>query len=431
MFLLATSKWGSYLPFTKPPYISDIVLGFLLVRRILIGRDRSATRSSPDGTLLRPFIIALLLWISLEFARGSYSLTAIRDFAPYFYAVSIFLLAAPTSSMRNTMGRIIDGVLIFHGAWISFGLLVPSIYRHLPFLAGQINILAPRNDFDGAVCAIFAAYALHRALSGRSIVLNLFYTGWNVVLLLALKERAGLLSFGLDLVVVALLTRDRTRLTRAARAKALFPILLLTLPLIVITFNSSSTYQRLLADVHTYVPFVHASPQFAGATTTQHAREKAWKQTVHWVGQTNTRELAGVGFGPDFMHQSGADILLLGGRSSDVRSPHNYFVGTWARLGFVGLVLVSSITLCGLWLAVKVRSMARPLEDVDVLAIMVVVGLPIAAAVGVILESPFGAIPWFWALRHLSVRAGELRRQCGGPSVDVKENDGTAKSEVP
>lgn len=407
LFLLATSKWGSYLPLSKPPFVSDILLGLLLVRYVLYAR-RGATIVR-DGTPLRPLVSTLLFWIALELVRGSFSIVALRDFAPYFYAIAVFLVVAPPSTAKHSMTRAIDIVMIFHAAWISLGLAVPSLYRHMPSFAGHINLLAPRNDFDGAVCAIFVAYTLHRALSGRFIIANLSLAVWNLIVLFALKERAGLLSLAVVLVVVIALRSERIHLTRAARAKALVPIILLCLPLVVTLSSNTYAYQRLLAAVHSYVPFVHSKPQYVGATGTEHARSKAWSRIIGWTGDSSSREIAGVGFGPDFMHASGADVLLLGGANSDVRSPHNYYVGSWARLGLIGLALVSVITLCGLWLAVLVTRSANPLNDVDVLAILVVAGLPIAAAVGVILESPFGAVPWFWALGHLSVRSAELR----------------------
>jgi hypothetical protein len=39
---------------------------------------------------------------------------------------------------------------------------------------------------------------------------------------------------------------------------------------------------------------------------------------------------------------------------------------------------------------------------------LLVASIPVAALLGVILESPFGALPYFWALGHLSARACQL-----------------------
>lgn len=118
------------------------------------------------------------------------------------------------------------------------------------------------------------------------------------------------------------------------------------------------------------------------------------------------RDVVGVGFGPNFLVDSKADVTLFGGGIDVVRSPHNYLVGTWARLGLIGLAIALALTLIGWRLAYRVvsRGQAR-LSDADVLAILLVVTVPLVAFVGVVLESPFGAIPYFWALGHLGVLA--------------------------
>lgn len=413
LYLLTTSKWGSYLPIAKPPYITDMVLGAIILHRVLFGRPRTTIRSSGDGTLVAPLVGALVFWCAIELARGSFSLTALRDFTPYFYSVCVFLVAAPPEWAKARMSRMIDVAIVFHGVWVSLALAVPSLYQQLPLLAGQINLLGPRNDFDGAVCGLFAAYSLHRALSGRRILINAGFAGGNIVLMLYLKERAGLLAFFCSLVIVAWLTTERRQPARRHRSKALVPILILSLPLLYLVGSKAPAYQRGLAAAHSFVPFIHASPAYANDTATERVRQEAWAQIIRWQNESIRRETVGVGFGPDFMHSSGADILLNGG--VDVRSPHNYFVGTWARVGLIGLGIVSAIVLCGLWLAVLLKRHALVLSDVDVLAMLVVVGIPAAAAVGVILESPFGAVPYFWALGHLRARLIQMkaRNTCG------------------
>jgi len=92
----------------------------------------------------------------------------------------------------------------------------------------------------------------------------------------------------------------------------------------------------------------------------------------------------------------------------DVRSPHNYLLNTWARLGLVGLVLILGILLTGLRLARLVAMHAPRVRDDDVFAMFLVASIPVAALLGVVLESPFGALPYFWALGHLSARACQV-----------------------
>jgi hypothetical protein len=72
----------------------------------------------------------------------------------------------------------------------------------------------------------------------------------------------------------------------------------------------------------------------------------------------------------------------------------------------MGVLLVTALFGYGIALATKLRK--RPAADVDVLAALLVVGIPTASLVGVVMESPFGAIPYFWALGQLGSVEGSV-----------------------
>ena len=91
-----------------------------------------------------------------------------------------------------------------------------------------------------------------------------------------------------------------------------------------------------------------------------------------------------------------------------MRAPHDYWLNTWVRLGAVGVAL--SIALALLAMVAAVRSLwGGAAALTDVIAAALVLTLPLPASLGVILESPFGAVPYFWALGHL-VGSGIQRR---------------------
>ena len=106
------------------------------------------------------------------------------------------------------------------------------------------------------------------------------------------------------------------------------------------------------------------------------------------------RTAVGVGFGPDFLQLSNADLPIA--RGMGVRSPHNYLITTFARLGFVGLTVV--VALLASLLTIAVRTVHRgPPDELTSLCVLLMVSLLIVSLLGVILESPFGAAPFFWA----------------------------------
>ena len=133
----------------------------------------------------------------------------------------------------------------------------------------------------------------------------------------------------------------------------------------------------------------------------------------------------GVGFGPDFLYESHAAYYLLGPVVADersVRSPHNYYLGSWARIGLIGLGLIVGVTVSALRAAWRKR---RDRDDLATFAGLALTGFVTVALFGVMLESPFGAVPFFWALGILSpmrsrppeerIGSGGLFRRSGHP----------------
>ena len=123
------------------------------------------------------------------------------------------------------------------------------------------------------------------------------------------------------------------------------------------------------------------------------------------------RTAIGVGFGPDFIQGAGVAYALEGTEYKDVRSPHNYVLGTMARLGLAGALLAVLTMASGAALAI--RRLSGPADSVTVLAGLLVLAIPIIALLGVVLESPFGAIPYFWAIGHLARSRGGSNRRVG------------------
>src|SRR5690606_14310600 len=81
----------------------------------------------------------------------------------------------------------------------------------------------------------------------------------------------------------------------------------------------------------------------SNADNTARARLKSWDRLISWVESDPGRAVAGVGFGPHYYLESGALGLLSTHQREEIRSPHNYWLNSWARLGLVGLTLVIAI----------------------------------------------------------------------------------------
>jgi len=404
LYLLATTKWGSGVsPLGGPPYITDLVLTLLLIDRAVAAAAHRSI-STPVEPWVGCLVAALLTWSLILLAFGSLSQNALRDAAPYLYGVTVFLIRPPKESSESATSRALMAVLIFHAAWVTLVQIFPSVTADAPIVYGGTHLLSIRTDVDSLVCGLLAAIALHRALAGRNPERNLLLAGWGVTLVLLLNSRAGLLAFVVQVVVVLLLAPARRRLPGKYDARIAAAILLMCVPLILVGISQGNSVHRLSIAVSGK----GAASEAHGAIGTTNAREHSWAVLVRYMTSEPARALRGVGFGPDFLHDSGADALLLGtvaATQEDVRSPHNYLLNTWARLGLVGLILMLGLLVSGLRLARLVARHARRVRDDDVLAMLLVASIPVAALVGVVLESPFGALPYFWALGHLSARA--------------------------
>ena len=416
LYLLATTRWGSGLSLNgEPPYVSDLILGALLLTRLWAYTVRQ-TVAPPIDPRLRLLMSALLAWCVLELIVGSISQNALRDAAPYFYAVLIFLVR-PADISAETAAKLATYALIFHASWVTLTILFPALPYALPAGSTGIHLLELRPDIDGTVCGLLATLSLYRAITtGSRLSLVLF--AWGAVLVLSLYDRASLLSFIAQLFAVALLIGWRSAGSRTPDRRTIIAIAAFCLPIVAFPAIESTPVQRLLASAK-------QTPQDAtleGAGGRAHARLAATKVVSQYLERNQIREFAGVGFGPNFLHESGGDVALLGGYHPEVRAPHNYLLNSWARLGLIGVSLALAVLLLAFRLGRGVMRRARTLRDDDVLAFLIVVSIPVAAIFGVVLESPFGAIPYFWAVGHLGVRAQWLRSH-GAASASRQPRD--------
>ena len=209
------------------------------------------------------------------------------------------------------------------------------------------------------------------------------------------RFRAGLLG-ALAAIAFALIVAMRAKGVASSRqmiVAALVPIVFLG---VISWLPSTQIGQRLVGTFHGST----GAATFAASGTAE-ARSSAWKRLIAWSAEDGNRQVFGVGFGPNFMVESGSTPLLLGaGDDADtVRSPHDYWLGTLARLGIVGACLAALVAVVALARIWKTKSRCETCE-LHLLASLIIVAFLIPASLGVVLESPFGAVPFFWSIRN-------------------------------
>ena len=394
-FLVASGRWGSYLGFPRENlYLTDVLLvvsfawTFLRYRHLLGSAARHSWRQ------LSP-ILALVVWGVLRFATGPVSADAIRDVAPYAYlTVGTLAAVAVTPTAVRRSARVLFVALVFHLLWVTLSAVLGDPFvGKAPVLGGVIRVFELRPDFDGAMLAILAGTALYAALCpdsarapGRTALLaalGLWASG--AVLLLANRAAVLALLTAYLVTVVRLLPQLRHLWQRwRGWVVAVGAVMLVLLAVII---PQTPTYQRL-----------SGSGSFVQGTTagTTAAHQAAWGLVLRYTNQTPERVAVGVGTGPDFLKASGAWVHYQAVGHSIVRQPHNFALNTYARLGLVGVLLLAWLLGALSFKSLQLlRSSGRSAAELG--WVLAWATLFVTSLVGVILEAPFGAIPFAWA----------------------------------
>ena len=358
-----------FLPLPGPPFIVDLAISALIANRmLLLAADR---RCGAAGARESTMVVAgslLLGWSALRLVAGEASIDALRDVAPYMYCVVAFLVVPLNDDQERAAAKAITVVLAFQLVWATFSAAGGGRVSFMPDIpwAASLNEnrapLAPfttRADFDAPVLGMFAAISLHRALSGRSPFLNLIVAFWALsVIGLGFGTSAGFLAILVQMGVVALLAPARKRLrlnrTRSELAvgdqnrKLALVLLLLVIPVGFLAGQRSTIVRD--ATLATGVADRTTFENTGKSISTANARTSSWERTIEVLGSEPKNVIFGVGFGPNYLVETGANRLLTTVGRANVRAPHNYWLNTWARTGLIGLAIIIAVLAAGLWL---------------------------------------------------------------------------------
>ena len=414
--MLAATKWGSYLG-ANPIFVTDMLIALAVLSR-LVAFARSGSRDLSGWARLAspsPLLVMFMAFVAIRFTTslGYFeSIVVLRDAVPYLYGILAFLSASSVARAseceRALTVKVLWAALLFHLFWTSVIVLTGFDTLSLPTMTNSdVHFLTIRPDIDAAVLGVTAGALLRQALFGRRTWVALLGAALATVTVLQLETRAGLVSLTLSLAV-AVITSMGSLPHRSMRRASIALLIALALPGVLAFIPSTPLGQRIMATVNSAQT---TSTARAEAQGTQTARQLAWVRVANWTGDTPSRQVFGTGFGTDFLAQSGAQVFLEGTTYENVRSPHNWLIATYARLGLIGL------GLAGLLLLQITRLMwanrARIGED-DLLSMATLIVLAIlpVALLGVVLEAPFGAVPFFWAAGILlTMRRPQLTNQ--------------------
>lgn len=421
-FILAFSRWGTNIGI-NPLFISDILIGFAIVHLIATRgikgpwrRDAHTRGVTPLFAVLFLFIVARVL---MSFGQSDV-LDWLRDAIPFLYGGLAFLSAATLArsapdTRANTM-RLFRWALTVHLVWVAAVGITGN--------GAGFNVLGPfssapafqiRPDIDVALIAIAAAVNLRQVILGRRRFWNLAGIALGVfVVFTATATRAGQVSLLLALALSFAFTYAASRQARGRQLLMAFSVPVI-LGAVLVVLPMTTAGERLLATV--MPDQISGTSAERNAQGTQQARERTWQQVIDWTNDDPVRAIVGSGFGNDFLAQSGTKGFLEGTTYTNVRSPHNWFVGIYARLGIIGTALAVAWVVQLGWIALR-RRQAVGEDDLLAFSTLTVAAILPVATLGVVLEAPFGAIPFFWAAGILMASRGPKTSE--GPAVSLR-----------
>lgn len=405
-FLMATSRWGSYVG-VPPLFLTDVLI---LLAFFHAAVSRAVTRSA-GCSVLRPMrapkiVLVLIAYVLFRLlASPTLSAVALRDAAPYLYCIVVLLVffAPMSEGGERRTDALLYGALALHSFWVLLSVLNPGLAMRTPTLGeAGVHILELRSDHDAALLGLAGALALRRVLIGVRPHLHSSYFVACLAALMLLQSRAGVVAGLASVALVTLVT------IRQDGSLAIRGALLLAAPLILaaafFVFPQTDAGARLgLAD----------STSAASGAGTANARQAAWGGVIAYTTADKSRLLFGVGFGPDFLSDSGASVYLEGTTFRGVRSPHNFLVGSLARLGLIGVSLLVMLLFLPIREVMRAVTGRRRLSQLQCLAAGLIVATAVTASFGVILESPFAAVPFYFATGVLLRSRGVVAERTG------------------
>lgn len=412
-YLVAFGRWGSHvhLPSTSL-YVTDILLASALIALWFVGRGQAARDAVRTAA---PVLLIAVVAVVRLVAGGVPSLDGLRDAAPYCYSVAVVLpFARRGAGVERRTLLVIHVALLVRLACVVFALLFPGVVQRLPEMASgpDGNMLSIRADYDSAMLVVLAVLTAVRLVRLPRTLARLALEGSvlavTTVAIFTVQSRAGVLALlaGIGIAFVVAVTP----IWRRARSRSRAAAVLLAAATLAILVPQAAVFQR-IADAPAALGIsVEPGEKESDATGTVKARLQAWERTIDYTNAAPVRRAVGVGFGPDFLHDSGAAFVFEGNIYSGVRAPHNFLVNTFARLGYVGAVVVLLALVYVLIAAV--RSTHPGMTSLTLVTVTLFVTLVITAMLGVVLESPFGAVPAYWA-------AGWILRSRADPQAAV------------
>lgn len=373
---IGLGKWGSYIGL---PGGRIFLFDVLFLTGTFFGLLGIGNRFKGSGF----FSIATSLFLITQFIRDITIpvFVSIRDLLPFIY---LFAVPACSFALRGisdlTVVKVLRLAAVINCSWFlpsSLGILSPV---SVPIIS-QVPFFIERADQSGIAMGI--GVLVWSAYPGLGLKPNYFVISLCVLAAAIGRSRAGLFTTLLALLFL-LLSQDKKYITFKKRQRfiLLSSVVLVALGVLIASQltniageNSSLARAGILGG---------SEESTMSGRNTSRARVLAAYSLINWVKESD-QQFFGAGPGSEMVAESGAVAFLSG--NVEVRSPHNWFIGLYARFGFFGFIfwcaLIGQILLLGRDSESQIQKTLRA----------IVVLICFCSFFGVIMESPFGSLP--------------------------------------
>ena len=348
---------------------------------------------------LKIYFFFVMFKITAAIISGRYSTEAILRDMTCFLVISqipvilnLFLNVGLVDFWNRRISRLLalSGLLAFIHASISVALTSSLGWSvSLPVIQLQADVFSIRSD--QFICAISPLLIFLVSNIARNH--NRF---WNITLfiliatfvLTELQSRAVLIAMVTSVLLGILMIYSNSRIRPEGKLFA-FSIFIVAAPVLFSLISRVPSFQRLTSGLGLNNALSNSDAISSGAIGTQNARQQAWQLVLtdwrsHFIFE-------GYPAGYHFVQATGAVYFLSG--SLDVRWPHNFFISALVRNGIVfGVLLIVAILASVRISLLNAKSEFNTILDWQILSFQI--STLIVSAFGVVMESPFGYLPF-------------------------------------
>jgi O-antigen ligase len=348
-------------------------------------------------------VYIFITWILIRslYSFKGININFIRDVAPYGYFIYLFPLRKLWTNIDRGQKKKIEKWLIkafvFHFIWTSLAFFFPFILSYLPYInqSQGIKLFTIRPDFDAALMAITAYLAVMKFITTNNFI-NISIVLVCSIFIISQGSRSSFITFAV-ISIVFIIGKIR-KSTSAEKSIITFLLSMIAIALMLNIVSDTKVGRKFISIVSVFSE-QNGSSNNADGFGTANARIKSWNIVLSYMDADPAKQIFGVGFGPDFMTDSGALRALVAseeGSRALPRQPHNYALNTYARLGILGFTLYFLVFIS--LLRKSFENLDKNDIDVMVLASLMFIALVPISLLGVVSESPFGAISMIFSL---------------------------------